>query len=93
MEKVLETSAYKWTKASIHAFGSTVLEEGKRPFTGITKEIVPMKIVFSQKKRLDWKYIYLFFSCLKVLVSFTIFSGFLEAEGSWGNIFRLSVCS
>lgn len=30
MEKVLETSAYKWTKASIHAFGSTVLEEGKR---------------------------------------------------------------
>jgi len=61
-EGILETSAYKWTTAGIHKTGSTVLEAGKRPFTGITKEIIPMKTVFSQKKKkLDWKYIYFSF--------------------------------
>lgn len=47
-ESVLKTSAYKQTKTSIYTFGSTVLEERKRPFTGIKKKSFQRKY---------WKYI------------------------------------
>lgn len=93
-ESVLETFAYKWTKASTHTFGPTVLEEGKKAFYRDNERNHSYEnSVFPEKKKETENRFILILSCLRMLESFHTFSGFLEAEGCWGNSFGVCVCS
>lgn len=84
MEKVLETSAYKWTKASIHAFGSTVLEEGKRDNK---RNRAYENSVFPEKKIRLKIYLFIYFSvawkCWWALLFFQAFWKLKEVGGTF----------